>query len=236
MSVTWELSTNFLLWYLRLVEGIFLLGEGALWASATLKDTPLASSCWYDQPCYTLASCQRQAPSILQTIKWGLELMTPSPPSENPQIMSPSQNQLRNNGGAQLRLSRTAPQKKNELSQICKYNFSISSCNPPLRQVVILQLGKHRNVHHKICWVQIPYVCLLLPHVSETHLTELSFTHSISIKYYPFWFQSIIGLIKEQQMLLHNSLHIFNDLDSGRLQTDLNVVFKCLWIMSCTHL
>jgi hypothetical protein len=128
-----------------------------------------------------------------------------------------------------------APQKKNEQSQICKYNFSISSCNLPLRKVILLQLGEPRNFHHKFCRVQSRYACLLLPYVLETHLKELSLTHAISVKYYPFWFFPC-GFIEVPQMLLHNSLHILNDLNSGRLQSDLNVVFKSYWIMTCTHL
>jgi hypothetical protein len=37
-------------------------------------------------------------------------------------------------------------------------------------------------------------------------------------------------------LLPHNSLQILNYLSSGRLQSDLNVVLECLWIMTCTYL
>ena len=72
--------------------------------------------------------------------------------------------------------------------------------------------------------MQIRYVSLLLPYILETHLKELSLTHTISVKYYPFWFPLTCGFIEVQQMLLNNSLHILNDLNSRRLQSDLNVV------------
>lgn len=116
----------------------------------------------------------------------------------------------------------------NKLFLSCSWNFALG-------QMVILQLGKHTKFCHEICWMKVHYVSLLLTHNSETYLKELSFTHTISVKYYSVWFITC-GFIKVFQLLLHNSLQILNYLGSGRLQPNLNVVFECFWIMTCTYL
>jgi len=79
------------------------------------------------------------------------------------------------------------------------------------------------------------YVILVLSNISETYLKELPFTHTISVKHYPFWLIAC-DTIKVLQLLPHNSLQILNYLNSRRLQPNLNVVFERLWIMTCTHL
>jgi hypothetical protein len=88
---------------------------------------------------------------------------------------------------------------------------------------------------YKICCRQFHCVILVLSYISETYLRELSLTHTISEKNDPFWL--ILGdFIEVNQLLPHNSLQILNYLNSGRLQSNLNVVPECLWIMTCTHL
>jgi hypothetical protein len=83
--------------------------------------------------------------------------------------------------------------------------------------------------------MQFHYMILVLSYISETYLTELPFTHAISVKNYSIWLKCC-GFFKVQQLLLHNSLQILNYLSSGRLQSNLNVVLECLWIMTCTYL
>jgi predicted phosphohydrolase len=88
---------------------------------------------------------------------------------------------------------------------------------------------------YKTCCMQFHYVILVLSYISETYLIELPFTHTISEKNYPFWL-IICACTKVHQLLPHNSLQILNYLNSGRLQSNLNVVFERLWIMTCTNL
>jgi predicted phosphohydrolase len=83
--------------------------------------------------------------------------------------------------------------------------------------------------------MQFHYVILVLSYISETYLKELPFTHTISVKNYPFWWISC-ECTEVHQLLPHNSLQILNYLNSGRLQSYLNVVFERLWIMTCTNL
>ena len=83
--------------------------------------------------------------------------------------------------------------------------------------------------------MQFLYMILVLSHISETYLKELPFTHAISVKNYSFWLVAR-ECTKVHQLLPHNSLQILNYLNSGRLQSNLNVVFERLWIMTCTYL
>lgn len=101
--------------------------------------------------------------------------------------------------------------------------------------MIIPKMGKHTNFCYKICCMQFLYMILVLSHISETYLKELPFTHAISVKNDPFWLVAR-ECTKVHQLLPHNSLQILNYLNSGRLQSNLNVVFERLWIMTCTYL
>jgi hypothetical protein len=83
--------------------------------------------------------------------------------------------------------------------------------------------------------MQFHYMILVLSYIYETYLIELPFTHTISVKNDPIW-RIFCDCTKVQQLLPHNSLQILNYLNSGRLQSYLNVVFERLWIMTCTNL
>jgi hypothetical protein len=101
--------------------------------------------------------------------------------------------------------------------------------------MTIPKMGKHRNFCYKICCMQFHYVILVLSYFSETYLKELPFTHTISVKNDPFWL-IFCERMKVYKLLPHNSLQILNYLNSWRLQSNLNVVFERLWIMTCTYL